>query len=156
MASSPGKSDHASLPFYIENTVVIAESKAFIMLDKGDFDAMRLDLTIDWTVELGNQSAEESISAVEARINEAVTKYIPIGKTNPSKNKKKPLWMDAFALDKVRKKHYAYIKYSNTYSETTQRKYIKARNQAAKTIRHAQQSYKRNLAQEAKINSRTI
>ena len=88
---------------------------------------------------------------------EIIEKNIP--NRTQSKNgklKKKPLWMNSRALDKVRRKNTAFKKYLNSREDLDYSENCKQRNKARKATRQAIKDFEKLIAKEAKRNPKAF
>ena len=70
--------------------------------------------------------------------------------------KKKPLWMNKDAMQRVKKKYQAWKRYTNTRQYRDYIAYCKARNEVTKEVRKAKRAYERKLAEEIKENPKSF
>lgn len=68
---------------------------------------------IDWDKELEGKDTNETFLCLKSRIEEQVSKHIPLSKSKNG-HKFKPLYISQTALSKVKKKHQAYKRYLKT------------------------------------------
>ena len=152
-----GASDHIAIAFtLIFSTDQIPSTKTSYMFDKANYDQMRTMMTKDWNALLQDLSTQEAFDTVEAAITEAMKTHIPTRTAPSNQNRSKPLWMNAAALRKARRKHSAWIRYQNTKQGEDFREYQKMRNEASHEARQARRSFEMNLAAESKVNNKAF
>ena len=157
MEASLGKSDHAVLTFTVHTgEEASSQPRTTFMYDIADYEAMKNSLMLDWELEFKNLTAEQSMTKLEQKIKEAMKTYIPTKTYKSNEGKIKAIWMDSYALGKVKKKHHAFIRYMNTLDGKAYQTYIRARNHANKAIRRAKKDFEKKLAKESKINKKGI
>jgi hypothetical protein len=110
-----GASDHISLTFKIMMATQQNDTKRTLYcFNKGDYNKLNEMLDINWENVLENKSPQEAMNLMEDKITEAVKACIPTKTLTSSHPKRKPVWMNAAALRRVRKKHSSWIRYLNT------------------------------------------
>ena len=152
-----GNSDHVTLSFNFQcNTQVVDNvSQVKTFYDKGNYEAMRRDLDVDWEDILQNLDVQEGWKHLTERVEGAIGKHIP-RKTLKMDQRRRPLWMNNKVLTKVRIKQKAWRKYINSKNGQDHRIYAKARNQVRWESRKAMKFFERNIAKEARDNPKSF
>ena len=86
---------------------------------------------------------------------DAVHECIPQKKINSAKGPK-PLWLNAYDLKKVKRKHSSWTRYLNTKDGDDYQAYIRKRNEATHAIRRAKRDYEKAIAKECRKNSKAV
>ena len=153
---SIGASDHVTLECDVAtNLTPLKTTKTAYVYDKGDYTKMKERLTINWDELLTGKSAQESVDLFERKYHEAVNECIPQKKVDSAKGPK-PLWLNAHALKKVKKKHSSWTRYLNTKDGTDYQEYIRKRNEATHAVRRAKREYEKAIAKECRKNSKAV
>ena len=149
-----GMSDHGCITFYF-NCYLQRTNKNFekFMYDKGNYDAIKQDLDIDWEKELEKRkTVSEKWKFISHTIQKSTANHIPKYKINKSKHLKIKLPLDKEILGKIKKKHKTWKKYINSRDSDTYKEYCKYRNQVRKLTKLARRNQERGIAGEAKTN----
>lgn len=150
-----GKSHHSVLTFTLNCYKEVAPFKPRFLYEKADYPNMaRFLREIEWSSLLDELSCEEAWDVLCVKIQEATSQFVP--KSKPPNKRKKPLWMTAELLCKVRDKQAAYRKYMNTKERTDYLKYARVRNQLKWSCRKAARDHERNIAGNAKNNPKAV
>ena len=152
-----GLSDHSVLVFdyhcYLKPENI---SRMKYYLDKGDYNAMRQDMSIDW--DSACDGCEHNIDSMWLlfinKLNDAKNKHIPHKLTGG-----RPPWGDKgkFPIDEkvrkeIRKKHRCWEKAYTDKTESAKKKYNQQRNKVRKLTRKLYKDYEKKIAKEAKSN----
>jgi endonuclease/exonuclease/phosphatase family metal-dependent hydrolase len=151
-----GHSDHGVIVFTFHCCTELTwmESRPF-KYDKGDYEKMCQEMSIDWNTRLRNTDAQASWNNLQNMLKESATRCIPTTRSGGAR-KTKPIWMNGRSLDKIRDKKNAWRTYKTTRQESDQRIYAKARNQARWATRNAVKSFEHLLALEIKQNPKSF
>ncbi len=152
-----GKSHHVSLTFnlncYIQQRELEREHHQYY---KGDFSAMRTHFnSSDLPTKMLHKSAEECWNMVDHQLRELQRLFVP--KIRIGKHKtRRPLWMNAQAMAKVKKKWHAFKRYRETREGQDHQQYLRARNQAKWAVRQAKKAYETSITKEVKTNPKVF
>ncbi len=149
-----GKSDHACISFWF-NCYIDYNNKQIkrFLYDKGDYDAIKKELCIDWENELDKRiTVNEKWNFIKNKILSSMEKHIPKAKMNNSKHLKLKSPLDFDTLAKVKKKHKAWKKYMNSKDSKSYKEYCRIRNQVRKLSKLARRNQERKIADDAKSN----
>ena len=151
-----GNSDHCSITFNINVTHTFKHSKSLTSFNyyKGDYEALKLDLNLDWESEFKDKNTEQCWLILKAKIVEVRDKYIP--RKHNRQGRKKVLWMNENTLRAVKKKQTLWKKFLMTKSETDYNNFARARNQARWVTRKAKKKFEEQLAKEVKTNPKAF
>ena len=109
---------------------------------------------IDWQI-LTIDSSEQAWKSFTNNLMSLMDKHIP--KTRPNTNRKKrPLYMTAKALEKVKEKKKKFNTWRNSRDNTDYLLYSRARNQAKWECRKAEKDFEKKIAREAKTNPKAF
>ncbi len=152
-----GKSHHAVLVFtYVCYTKPKSHDFPKPLYSKGNYDKFAIWLkSFDWDKDFEGRDCEYCWKLFANRMAEGIRKFIPHKTANYGKPGR-PLWMNALALEKVRKKTEAYKRYLNTREGRDFQQYARARNQARWESRKAKRSFEKQLARESKSNPKAF
>ena len=121
---------------------------------------MRKELnSVNWEEEMRSIDANNAWKLFANKIQEVMEKCIPKTKSRSGKGpemKRKPLWMNKDAMQRVKKKYQAWKRYTNTRQYRDYEAYCKARNEVTKEVRKAKRSYEKKLAEEIKDNPKSF
>lgn len=150
-----GKSDHCMIKFDFNISLNIKEQRRICYrYDKGDYIKMR-NLLNQHPWELDGKTTEEAWTILNSNIDKAKEECIPKKIITPGR-KQKPLWMDQKTMDKVKKKHRAWNKYTRTKEHADYNAYVRARNQARWATRNAVKIFEKAIAKEIKSNPKSF
>ena len=126
--------------------------------DKGNYGQANQQIAaLNWDQLLTEPSVEENWTIFEKHMSEIIEKNIPYRtQSKNGKLKKKPLWMNNSALDKVRRKNTAFKKYLNSREDQDYSEYCIERNKARKATRQAVKDFEKLIAKEAKRNPKAF
>ena len=152
-----GLSDHSVLVFdyhcYLKPENI---SRMKYYLDKGDYNAMRQDMSIDW--DSACDGCEHNIDSMWLlfinKLNDAKNKHIPhklIGGRPPWGDKGK-FPIHEKVRKEIRKKHRCWEKAYTDKTESAKKKYNQQRNKVRKLTRKLYKDYEKKIAKEAKSN----
>ncbi len=115
-----GKSDHSPIIFNFHCVTGKVSTTEYTVYDKGHYDQLRSELSVDWEVILANCTAKETWKAIRSRIEAKRGEAVLTRILKPQQNK--PIWMDGKTMDKVKKKRQAWRKFkryrdANSYAE---------------------------------------
>jgi hypothetical protein len=120
---------------------------------KGDYEAIRLELSnTNWEI-IDNMSTNESYMFSSNKICECVEKYVPI--VNPKKMKKSK-WMNSDCMKSVKRKYKKWQTYAHTRNRRDFDIYCKARNDCTKTVRNAKRKFEKSIAENMTVNSKAF
>ena len=157
--SSPlGKSHHHCLTFQltIQTSKPTKEKQSKYAYLRGDYQKMGEYLNAqEITSKIMGLSTQEAWDYLALQITTASEKFIP--KVNGGRNsRKKPLWLNDKALNKVKKKQAAYKRYMDTREGKDYLSYVTARNQAKSACRQAIKLHEKEIAKAAKSNPKAF
>ena len=153
---SLGASDHLTLECQIVSSIKpLASSKTSYIYDKGDYEKLKQTLSLDWDSLLRGKSVQEAMDIFEQKYHSAVKECVPHKKSTTPKGPK-PLWLNAHALRKVKKKHSSWTRYLNTKDGGDYQVYIYHRNEATHAVRKAKRDYEKAIAKECRKNSKVV
>lgn len=149
--SNLGASDHVSLFISLDCDASYDVSNTVKRnYHKGDYEAIRLELSkINWEI-IDNMSTNESYTFFSDKICECVEKYVPI--VNPKKMKKGK-WMDSDCMKSVKRKYKKWQTYVHTRNRRDFDIFCKARNDCTKTVRNAKRKFEKSIAENMTVNS---
>lgn len=154
--ASIGASDHITLECEITTEIKpIPTTKTSYIYDKGDYSKMKKSLSIDWDELLYGKTTQEAMDLFEQKYHAAVKECIPQKKVDSSKGPK-PLWLNAHALRKVKRKHSSWTRYLNTKAGSDFQIYISKRNEATHAVRKAKREYEKAIAKECRKNPKVV
>lgn len=155
-----GKSDHSVLllKFLIKQNMDF-KPRTVYSYDKGNYEAMRSDLNIDWDAELNStaQNVNEQWGQIKKKIEESVKTHIPSYQTTA-----KGLWkkgkipLKGEIRKEIRKKHRSWQRAYETKQHNKVRKWKQQRNKVNKLLRDAERKLEIDIANEAKINPKKL
>ena len=155
-APSIGASDHVTLECDISTDIKpLTTTRTSFIYDKGDYNKMKQILNINWDELLNGKTTQEGMDLFEQKYHNAVKECIPQKVIKSSKGPK-PLWLNAHALKKVKKKHSSWIRYLNTKDGQDFQAYIVKRNEATHAVRKAKRDYEKSIAKECRKNSKVV
>jgi endonuclease/exonuclease/phosphatase family metal-dependent hydrolase len=156
-ADALGKSDHLVLSFNIMlEPDLTGKTKERFKMEKGDYDKMRNSMREEnWEALMAGKELNEMWNLFTSKYARAVNECIPKYKMTPRKWNR-PLWMNRNALRKVRKKYWAWKRYTLTGSSNEYEKYIKARSAAKKECWTLRREFEKMIAKEAKYNPKAF
>ncbi len=152
-----GKSHHVSLVFDLNCYTLHDElTREHYQYYKGDYDEIRARFDSSELVnKMQNKSAEECWNLIDHQLRELQRLFIP--KIRIGKNKRiRPLWMNANAMAKVKKKWHAFKRYRETREWQDQQQYVRARNQTKWAVRQAKKAYETSITKEVKRNPKVF
>ena len=151
-----GASDHCTLSWSILRKPVPHTSTSIKKLyDKGNYDRMKDMLNINWENELENLDVEASWEILKTKLSEAETECIPIKRVSKEK-RRRPIWMNANTLRKIKKKHSAWNRYQRTKDGQDYIKFAKARNQAKWANRSRVREFEKQIARNMRENPKAF
>jgi len=146
-----GKSDHVVITFNIDcDSRIDAEDKEFFLYDKGDYEAITLELSsLNWEREFSGQTLNDRWVHLKNKIHTCMDKFIPKKKVKSRTSKKnRPIWMTKKALKAIRKKHRSWQKYMKTREHIHFQYYCRDRNAATRECRTAQSDFEHKISEE--------
>ncbi len=152
-----GKSHHVSLTFdlrcYFQQQEQTRDQYQYY---KGNYEEMRSHFdSLDLPAKMFNKSAEECWNLIDHHLRELQRLFVP--KTKIGKhNTRRPLWMNANAMAKIKKKWHAYKRYRETKEGQDHQLYVRARNQAKWAVRQAKKAYEKSITKEVKKNPKVF
>ena len=154
-----GKSDHAVLQWkYLvseanDNTEETKEEQPFYLYRKGDYDSLRtLCEDTNWdSILSSDMNVDDMLHEFQTKVQEHIEITIPKGTGKRNKNLKEP-WMTKSARKAINKKHYAWLRWTDSPSHRLYSQYIQERNRTTKKIRKAKKWYERKIAKLSKAN----
>ena len=154
---SIGLSDHITLNFTLNwSSIPKPEKRSIYLYDKGDYDKMQNMINnVDWNTELEGKSVEEALHSLETVYHNAVKECIPMKEVG-SESRFKPLWMNANALRKVKRKHSSWVRYLNTKQGQDFLEYKNRRNEANHAIKEARKEFEKTLAKNCRKNPKGV
>ncbi len=138
-----GKSDHACISFTF-NCYFKCTNKSFsrYLYDKGNYENMKKDLTLDWTSELEKRiTVNEKWKFISNKLLLATKKYIPIIRGNTKNKAKFSSPLDRETLTAVKSKHKIWKRYMTTREPIHYREYCKTRNKVRKLTKVAKRNW---------------
>ena len=140
-----GKSHHKVLRFhYTVDNNLKDERRRRYLYDRANYDDMKLELQrIDWYEVFYNSSSLN----VKEIINNLISKFVPIQKHTPKKNKS--VWMNKLIL-KIKVKKRTYHRFLKTRDQHDYQMYATYRNQSKNACRKAVADYEKSLSIEVK------
>lgn len=154
-----GSSHHLTLlceiQCYTKNT--LSAPREILKVHNGNYDQFRQHIRDhNWQYELGVSSTDEIWDEISGVMDTGTAKFIPKCVITINNKRRKPLWMNARALAKVKAKHQSFNRYLRTREGEDYTKYCKARNKARKATRKALKYYEREIAKNAKKNPKAF
>ena len=148
-----GASDHISMLININcKPVVHSVESTKRNYYKGDYQAIRRDLSkVNWEL-LEELNVEDSYAYFMQNIEKIVDKNIPLIKTGTGRRKKK--WLDRKCIDSVKKKHKAWKSYIHTRSRHNFDLYCEARNKCTKITRAAKRKFEKRIINNMNTDSK--
>ena len=156
LAAPIGKSHHVCIHFQFNCYIDPPKSQnPKYIYHKGNYDQMREEIRqIDWQI-LTIDSSEQAYKSFTNNIKSLMDKHIP--KTRPNTNRKKrPRYMTAKTLEKVKEKNKKFSTWRNSRDNTDYLLYSRARNQAKWECRKAEKDFEKKIAREAKTNPKAF
>jgi len=148
-----GKSDHVVLNFkincYANRTQYKNETCQY---NKGDYDKMREELSLDWQEILGKLNVEDCWEVFSGKVAESANRNVP--KVSSRKKKRKLSWRDREVNKKMNKKQKLWKKYCESRTKEDYIKYTRARNQVRWATRKAVKTYEKEKARNIKGNAK--
>ena len=159
-----GKSDHKVLVFQADITI-----KRNIKLDKkriykkANLEGMVEDMNLDWETTLNNKenSLEGMVSKLNGKFNAVIDKHIPTCIIDNTKGMRPPL--DEKMKELIRQKDIAARKVTESKKtgsryevDLAQNHYKKIRNQVRGYSRHRRKGFEKNIAMNAKDNTKEV
>jgi ribosomal protein S20 len=119
---------------------------------------MRAELgNINWDAILASKSVDEQWIIIQDKIQYVTNTHMPHRKEfNSTCRRRKPHWMNAKVLSRIKKKKTAFEKYKQTKEGKEYIEYTRARNAAKSEIRRAVRDYEKEIAKKAKANSKAF
>jgi hypothetical protein len=154
-----GKSHHGAVLAKVHLQLNVKEQRrTHYVYDKGDYEKMANHLeSIDWESEMAGKNTQQSWDTFSKILLDVEKKCIPKRTTGSgSTRKQKPLWMNAQALAKVKKKQAAWRRYLETKDGQSYLEYCKYRNQARRATRQAMREFEKCITKEAKDNPKAF
>ena len=157
-----GKSDHAVLQWKylvsIEDKEPDDEKTAAPRYNyyKGNYGEFRdLLSNIDWEERLkGKNNVNSILETLLMEVNKCKEATIPLC-TDKTRNKKQP-WMNVAALRSLKKKHYAWKRFTQTKSHHSYQQYVKERNRTTKKLRKVKRIFEKKLVKDCKVNPKAF
>ena len=141
-----GKSYHAVLLFKVHcKFTEFQEPVQKTMWERGNYQAMRSDLNIDWQCILKDKDVEDSWHIIREYISESTHKHVPIY-TFTSRKKYRQIWMTSECITKVKEKCRSWRKYMKTKHRSDKLKYTRLRNQSRWLCRKTVRLFEKNVA----------
>lgn len=152
-----GRSDHSVLIFdyncYLE---VKHKPRMQYFYDRGDYEAMKSDLDINWTELFANctDDVETQWNLLKTKLSASQEIRIP-----HKMQDQKPRWkergdvpLDAKALKAIHEKHRAWERAYKSRNEISKQKYNRQRNKVRSLTRHLHKDFEKGIAKDAKRN----
>ena len=118
-----------------------------------DFAQLNLLLAgYEWSREMRNLDTDAAWKFFEDTLFDCIKKTTPVVKHSGRNLKKKPVWMNADALIRIKKKRAAFQRYLETKEGQDYCMYARARNQAKWACKKALRDFEKKIAKEAKSN----
>ena len=109
---------------------------------------------VDWYEVFYNSSSTECWGKFKEIINNLISKFVPLQKQTPQKNKSKRI--NKLTLSKIKMKNRAYHWLLKTKDQYDYQMYAKYRNQSKKACRKAVTDYEKSLSREVKSNPKAF
>ena len=155
-----GKSDHSMLSFEmkIQNSSKY-KPRTVYSYDKGNYENMIKDLSIDWMNELTQcgPNTSNQWDLLKSKIKSSQKNHIPTYQTSENSYLKKgkiPLNPDI--RKEIRKKHRCWQRAYETKSTSKNRRWKRQRNKVTKLIKDAEIIFESNVASESKLNPKKL
>ena len=145
-----GKSDHSLIEYayncYIDRT---NNTEAKYIYDRGNYDAMKKDLTKDWNSILSTMNVDDQWKTILNTVTSSMSRHIPRRKFDVEGH---PLPMNNQNKAEIRKKHRMWTRFIETRDEDKKKEYNRQRNKVRGITRRAQRDKETKIANEAKRN----
>ena len=148
-----GKSDHDVLKFQLYIDMTKPQTKVEYRYDynKGDYNKLKAIINdTDWD-ELETMDTEKAWNKIKQVINDGVEECVPKVKVS-NENRLKPIWLNKYAIKKIKKKHNTYQRYLKTKKRSDYNKYISVRNECDRVLKRTRKEYEKQIAKESKYN----
>lgn len=152
-----GKSDHLVIGFNIQCRPDCTNKRyTKYKIKRGDFQKMdKIMAEQNWDRLAHDLTLEQLWDTWQDTYDRATEECIPKAKMTPQKWKR-PLWMNKNALQRVRKKYWAWKRYSTTGQYKDYERYIKERNTSQKECTKLRKNFEQLIAREAKTNPKAF
>ena len=110
---------------------------------------------LDLPTKMLDKSAEECWNMIDHELRELQRLFVPRIRVGRNKTRR-PLWMNAQAMAKVKKKWFAFKRYRETKEGHDYQLYVRARNQAKWAVRQAKKAYETSITKEVKSNPKVF
>ena len=153
-----GKSDHSVITWnLLVNKQRICETEQFRYdYCKADYVKLRRIMNeTDWNCVTNAENVNSAWEYFNEVLSSAVHKCVPRVKVSDGK-KMNPPWFNARAKRIVRRKYFAWKRYTESRSYVRYTEYVKARNNAAKKLRKIRRDYEKCLIDKIKSNSKAF
>ena len=153
-----GNSDHCTVLFnYVCKAVSSNSITTKYKYDKGDYDGMREYFRqVDWSVELGQTTEQEAWDVFSGKLEDAMSRFIPIHKTGGNKKKKHQLYMNKQGLSLGKRKDRAWQRYLESRDMADYKEYCDARNTLRSYTRKLRHDFEENISREIKENPKAF
>jgi len=154
-----GRSHHLVLDWIFKGYGCVQKVKTKkYFVNRGDYDGMRLYLEeIDWISRLSSISVDSMWEVVSTEVLAATDTYIPSKTfTSAKSHDKRPEWMNARVLARIKKKKSAFTRFKETRAGKDYQEYVQARNMAKSEMRRAVRDYEKEIAKRAKSNPKAF
>ena len=125
--------------------------KTKMLFNRGNYDAIRTELDLDWEGLFKNKSVHECWNILKDKVEDVCKRNIPVVTYDPGK-RMKPIWMNPSCIEKVKEKCKAWQKFMARNLQRDRFLYNRARNQARWACRKAVSTFEKEVAQSAKNN----
>ncbi len=147
-----GKSDHGVILFKVHCSYQRSQkTKTKMLFDRGNYNAIRRELDIDWNQLLDNNTVHKCWTTFKEKVTDACKRNIPVATYDPGR-RLKPIWMNPNCIEKVKAKCRAWRKYLASNGHRDRFLYARARNQARWACRKAVSTHEKEVAKLAKEN----
>ncbi|XP_062579140.1 uncharacterized protein LOC134245717 [Saccostrea cucullata] len=158
LQSPLGKSDHCVIIFsYVCRVDVKKTKKKRKSYSKADYVGLKDEIKqTNWRHILGDgsENINEIWTKFRGKMEDLENKFVPTYEIGRKKNQQIPL--DKETLNVIKEKNALARKYLVHKDPDVRRNYNRTRNKAGKLVRKARKKYEKNLAKEAKSNSKRI
>ena len=154
MVGKIGSSDHEAM------TVDVAFGSKYEVrerwrrnYDRGDYEKMRRELSLDWRAELDGLGVEEKWKKIEEKIKEATEKCVPWKKVSSNRQ---PKWLTGDLKRMIREKRKAWTKWKKSRTDADKAKYKELEARVKKMVLNKKKSTEKAVAKDAKNNPKAF
>lgn len=154
-----GKSHHTVLDWTLKCYQQHPETRVKkYMYDKGNFEEMRKELrALNWKRDLDEKSVEHIWKFICDTVLTSVDKHVPHHSGIIRRNRRRrPVWMNEKALNRIRKKKAAFTRYKETREGKDYLEYARERNAVKSEVRKAVRDYEKEVAKQSKRNPKAF